>query len=181
MVTNRAYININDEKSKKMILDLLNNSFDETSYNINKKIIEFECKSDAFILKMTNLYNLLSEDFNIKISILVVPYFNGIFIKYLKKLNYEITTIYDLFIKEINNIEIRKDINAIYNSFKKQDIDTIKAFINCNCNAMVSANELYLHRNSFNYRLNNFINHTSIDIRNLYSLMFLQLIFSINK
>ena len=181
MANNKAYIKIDNNKNINLVIDSLNQSFESIDYEIHNNIIKLYCKHDAFLLRLTNIHKLLIQDFNMKNSILVVPFFNEIFEKYINLLGVEILTSYQLFIRLINDDNVKGDLKLLQSKFSKQDIDTIKAFIDCNCNICVCANELYLHRNSLNYRINNFINNTSIDIRDFHSLMFLQLMFSINK
>ncbi|WP_181349259.1 CdaR family transcriptional regulator [Thalassobacillus sp. CUG 92003] len=44
-------------------------------------------------------------------------------------------------------------------------LQTIKAFIQCNFNTTLAAKELYMHRNSLQYRIDKFIEKTGIDVR----------------
>ncbi|EQB35104.1 MULTISPECIES: PucR family transcriptional regulator [Virgibacillus] len=44
-------------------------------------------------------------------------------------------------------------------------LQTIQMFLKCNLNVSVTAKELYMHRNSLQYRLDKFIEKTGIDIR----------------
>lgn len=50
-------------------------------------------------------------------------------------------------------------------------LDTIKMFIHCNLNVTVTAKELYMHRNSLQYRLDKFIEKTGIDVRQFHQAM----------
>ncbi|WP_188456586.1 PucR family transcriptional regulator [Virgibacillus oceani] len=45
-------------------------------------------------------------------------------------------------------------------------LHTIETFIDCNLNVSVTAKELFMHRNSLQYRIDKFIEKTGIDIRN---------------
>lgn len=47
----------------------------------------------------------------------------------------------------------------------KELIHTIKTFFACNLNITVTAKELYMHRNSLQYRIDKFIEKTGLDIR----------------
>ncbi|MDA7028435.1 helix-turn-helix domain-containing protein [Bacillus sp. CLL-7-23] len=42
---------------------------------------------------------------------------------------------------------------------------TIRTYLKCNLNASLSAKHLFIHRNSLQYRIDKFIEHTAIDIR----------------
>ncbi|WP_158701764.1 PucR family transcriptional regulator [Lentibacillus sp. Marseille-P4043] len=54
-------------------------------------------------------------------------------------------------------------------------LQTIEAFIACNLNISVTAKELYMHRNSLQYRLDKFIEKTGIDVRQFPQAMTVQL------
>ncbi|MFD6439554.1 PucR family transcriptional regulator, partial [Peribacillus sp. NPDC060186] len=45
-------------------------------------------------------------------------------------------------------------------------IKTIKTYIECNSNATYAAKQLYIHRNSLQYRIDKFTEKTGLDIRN---------------
>ena len=79
-------------------------------------------------------------------------------------------------------MSIKTDLaKEIINKIEKKDMDTLKAFLSCNCNSIVSANELYLHRNSFNYRMNQLSSNNNIEIRDINTIMFLKLAITLNS
>jgi hypothetical protein len=49
-----------------------------------------------------------------------------------------------------------------------ETILTAKAFIENDCNANATAEALYIHRNTFSYRLSKFIDQTNLDIRDFH-------------
>lgn len=53
----------------------------------------------------------------------------------------------------------------------KEMIRTIQTYIQLNRNATLAAKELYVHRNSLQYRIDKFIEKTGLDIRNFYDSM----------
>ena len=99
--------------------------------------------------------------------------------QYVDKVNNGVSTLFEVFIKLINEEYVKADSNKILEKIKKKDLDTLKAFLQSNCNSCEAANELYLHRNSFNYRMNSVSNTLNIDIRDINSMMFLNLIINI--
>ena len=89
-------------------------------------------------------------------------------LKVLPDLNPGIYTISE-FIREVvllNKIRVVQRLRDYYiNRFNSETIDTILGFIDSDMNASKTAKKLYMHRNTLNYRLDNFINKTEIDVR----------------
>jgi DNA-binding PucR family transcriptional regulator len=52
---------------------------------------------------------------------------------------------------------------------------TAKAFIDAGLNATRAAVKLYVHRNTFNYRLDKFIEQTGLDIRDYHHAFYFKL------
>ena len=64
------------------------------------------------------------------------------------------------------NKEIIGALEKIFDNIDKDLLDCASYYLKCNLNALLAANSLYLHRNTFNYRLNKFIELSKLDIRN---------------
>ncbi len=98
----------------------------------------------------------------------------------LPKLNPKLYTI-ETFIPEIiflNQTELVSRIkNYYYSKFNSETIETVLGFINENMNATKTAKVLYMHRNTLNYRLDNFINKTEIDVRSFIGALAIYLLF----
>ena len=181
MILNRAYIKIDNKNHRNTISEMIRQSFNEVELEWNDNVGNIVAlNTDSFQIVLFKLLISIIQDFNIKISIIIVPYFDNIFIKYLDMSYNRVSTIFEIFVRNIDNGIVKKDMKDIYNSFLRKDVDTIKAFLACNQNSKITASELFLHRNSFNYRLNQFSERTKIDIRDNNSLMFLNLIISYN-
>ncbi|RFU64364.1 CdaR family transcriptional regulator [Bacillus sp. V59.32b] len=66
----------------------------------------------------------------------------------------------------------------------KQDeelITSVKMYIECNSNASLAAKQLYIHRNSLQYRIDKFIEKTGLDIRTFNHALTAYLIILLNK
>ena len=144
-----AYILIDENKNKESlisILDFLFSNYDlDWENNIGFLIVEDD---PSFQLKLEKVHSSAFIDCNIQSSFLVVPYFNALFIKYLKRMKHEVATIYDIFLRNSHLKETKMDCSKIINSISKDNIDTIKAYLKCNGNANAAAEELFLHKNS---------------------------------
>ncbi|MGY0694941.1 PucR family transcriptional regulator [Virgibacillus sp. FSP13] len=74
-----------------------------------------------------------------------------------------------------------KILNTIPEMILKETFDdhellqTIETFITCNLNISVTAKELYMHRNSLQYRIDKFIEKTGFDVRQFPQAMTVQL------
>lgn len=67
---------------------------------------------------------------------------------------------------------VKQEISETLLKDVKEDKETLKmieTFINCNLNISLTAKQLYLHRNSLQYRLDKFIEQTNIDIREFHN------------
>jgi|SRR5690554_1061620 len=64
---------------------------------------------------------------------------------------------------------IIKEIDSSLKHVSFEAIATARAFIEHGCNALAAAESLYIHRNTFSYRLNKFIDQTDLDIRDFHN------------
>ena len=64
------------------------------------------------------------------------------------------------------DLVLYQELKKEFQSISKELLNTAVAYINCNMNACLASKSLYIHRNTFNYRLNKFIEQTQLDIRN---------------
>lgn len=90
-------------------------------------------------------------------------------INYLHKQRvYLLQDIIPILLLENMNPKTKKDISFIlqetYNEDKEQ-LQTIKVFLESNLNVTLAAKKLYMHRNSLQYRIDKFIEKTGIDIK----------------
>ena len=181
MITiNRAYIKVNSKKDRNIIEEMLQEAFEKLDIEWKNDVANLTVyETDSFQLQLMKLLHFNLQDLGMKANVLIVPFFNKVFIKYLNKMNDGVITAFEVFLNYINDPKTKEDAKYIFEMIPKKDLDTIRAFLSCNANSCMAANELYLHRNSFNYRMNHFIDKTQIDIRDLNSLMFLNLIINI--
>ncbi|MBN2541028.1 MAG: helix-turn-helix domain-containing protein [Bacilli bacterium] len=72
---------------------------------------------------------------------------------------------------------IKKLKNYYYSQFNSETIETILGFIDQNLNATKTAKALFMHRNTLNYRLDNFIQKTEIDVRSFFGALSFHMMF----
>lgn len=58
---------------------------------------------------------------------------------------------------------------------------TAGAFLRCGLNASLAAESLFIHRNTFNYRLSQFIDSTGLDIRDYHNALLLEIYFQLGE
>ena len=181
MIENKAYIKIINKKDRSIIEEMLQETFDEVTITWKDNVGKVSTiDSEAFESKLIKLLSFGYQDVGLQASILIVPFFDELFIKYLDLFANQVFTAFEIFVRNINNQFVKLDVKEIINNIEKRDLDTLKAFLSCNCNSLVSANELYLHRNSFNYRMNQLSSNNEIEIRDLNTIMFLKLALTLN-
>lgn len=111
----------------------------------------------------------LGFDFKIYEILVILPKLNrGIYT--IEALIYEIVMLGE---KDL----ISKFKSYYYNRFSPETIETILGFIDENMNASKTAKALYMHRNTLNYRLDNFISRTEIDVRSFKGALAIYLLF----
>lgn len=60
-------------------------------------------------------------------------------------------------------------------------LETAGVYLRAGCNALKACEMLYIHRNTFNFRLNNFISLTALDIRDYHNALLLELYFLLSN
>ncbi len=156
-------------------------------FSINKTFDHYiELSADALInteILVNAREFVIGELFHDFIAFVMPPSFEIMIhdiLEVMPELNPGIYTV-DSFIPEIvlqNKIELIKKLkNYYYNRFSPEIMDTILGFINQNLNASQTAKMLYMHRNTLNYRLDNFIEKTEIDVRTFKGALAIHLLF----
>ncbi len=84
--------------------------------------------------------------------------------------------IMEISLEKINILKMRLK-SFYYSQVGVESINTCLGFVENNFNASLAAKKMYMHRNTLNYRIDNFINKTEIDIKNFKSGMALYLLF----
>ncbi|UJL47555.1 helix-turn-helix domain-containing protein [Virgibacillus sp. NKC19-16] len=147
-------------------------------------IIEEQTADTEENISYGQIIDVLMSDLYVKIKFLVGPYLDNLknidqyyhsFIKGAKTAfaysDKSVITYIDAIsyiLLDLTDVQLRSEITAIVlKEFKTNEdvLHTIKTFIECNLNVSLAAKELYMHRNSLQYRLDKFIEKTGVDIR----------------
>lgn len=69
--------------------------------------------------------------------------------------------------KILNNPKLMESLNRRLEKIGRDEMETARMYLETGRNVNASATHLYLHRNTFRYRLNKFVAQTGIDIREI--------------
>jgi len=125
-------------------------------------------------LDLEEFHLLLVEDFGEDITIMIEPYIEEDFalgpsiIPFLKTLPHQIYYFEDIITYAVlkNNEHLKQEIiSYISTKANNEVIHTVREFIENSMNSSVSAKKLYMHRNTLNYRVDNFIDATQINVK----------------
>ena len=156
-------------------------AFDDIIRNSYTQYIEIEYLNDFngiiladenFFVRLKSIIDILSVDLNTNFIFLESYKLSNLAEKTLLKLQKRCSSgLFSLSLVILQyymsgDLELYEELKKEFSSLKKELLDTAIAYINCNMNACLASKSLYIHRNTFNYRLNKFIEQTSLDIRN---------------
>lgn len=71
-------------------------------------------------------------------------------------------------------------LSACFSHLDHELLLTAGTYLRCGLDASLSAKELFIHRNTFNYRLNSFIEETNLDIRDYHNALLLEIYFQVS-
>ena len=170
-------IYIYQEELNKEIIDLFS--------MIGSSFVVEQVEDDILTVLDTDYYNeepldlemfreLIIQDFNKDIVMLIDPYSEENFILkenvscFMKELNSGVYYFEDIIAYAvIKNKELLKKKIKDYISSKVNNevINTVKEFIENNMNSSSTSKKLFMHRNTLNYRIDNFIEVTKINVK----------------
>lgn len=156
--------------------------FQELNENIMIESIENNCitliDQDYYNeepLDLESYHMLLVEDFDGEVTVFIEPYLEedfpiGTSIKeFISELPHNVYYFEDVitYIVLKNNHELKNEIKEyIATKINTEVLHTVREFIENNMNSSVSAKKLFMHRNTLNYRIDNFIESTHINVKN---------------
>lgn len=87
----------------------------------------------------------------------------------------------DVLMKEMNFADYTSIplLSSCFSHLDHELLLTAGTYLRCGLDASLSAKELFIHRNTFNYRLNLFIEKTNLDIRDYHNALLLEIYFQV--
>ena len=125
-----------------------------------------------FVDTLEGVLPLLVNDLGISITFLVSHNNSNLSHLALTKANKEqCTHLSDIVLECIVNHDYTfvPEMKKEFEHISHEIMMTAEMFVKCGMNASLAARKLYIHRNTFTYRLLKFINQTNLDIRDYYN------------
>lgn len=141
----------------------------------------FILASDAFFDPLENMLSILNQDLGLRLTFLVAhtrsPLTDHCLLLAAKKsINnclYLGDFLWDLALQ--GDRRFKSLVQQEFSKLSRELLLTASVFLRSGLNASKTASKLYIHRNTFNYRLNRFIQFTGLDIRDFHHALYFQL------
>lgn len=132
---------------------------------------------------LQTLFMTLGNDFNTSLTIFNVPFFDEFIYKLFDNIKSPgVYNAYGVLLQMLINQEIKKEeIPDYLSKVSKETLDMVQVYISTGLNGKLTSELLYVHRNTMIYRINQFIEKTNIDIRQLYNANFVYLLILLQK
>lgn len=132
---------------------------------------------------LQTLFMTLGNDFNTSLTIFNVPFFDGFIYKLFENIKSPgVYNAYGVLLQMLINQEVKKEeIPDYLSKISKETLDMIQVYISTGLNGKLTSELLYVHRNTMIYRINQFVEKTGIDIRQLYNANFVYLLILLQK
>lgn len=135
-------------------------------------------KFDNLVSILKILLKVLITDFNIDMAVLITPYEDdNIFLRWIPKV--ELGAVETSFTFALTNfpfdLEIKRELATMFTEVSKELLETIDFYIDSGLNAALTSKRLFVHRNTFNYRLQKFIDISKVDVTDVNNAMLFKL------
>jgi len=137
-------------------------------------------------LDYEGLLELIREDFSVSLSMMIEPYVEEDLpvskesSKHLKSMKSGIYSYEEVLLEALLNKdkEIVSKLKDFINSKLHQEvIHSVRAFVEHNMNSSVTAKALFMHRNTLNYRIDQFVLATHIEVKTFVGAMVVYLLY----
>ncbi len=181
----KTYLLVQTSRINQTIKTHLDGFFDTgDTKTLDSKSFLYRIEPYEESLPHSDIVHLLYTDFDIKIKMVVLTDKHLEFIELnkvhqtLKKMPYDIFSIEEilkqLIIHENQSQFLKQSFGKVLNH---SDILTLNTYATANLNAVKAAKQLYLHRNSLNYRLETIKDKTGIDVKSFAGVLVFYLLF----
>ena len=179
----KAYIYFSGQNLEE-ITNVLEMYEQNTVIQLNNNLLELSIEEELSIESLSHARDVIMGELLQDITVFVLPknfsFKTDELLKILPKLNRGIYLIENLIYElvKLNDCHLLEKLRSYYyNKVGTETIETILGFIDQDLNASKTAKALYMHRNTLNYRLDNFITKTEINVRTFSGAMAMYLLF----
>jgi len=184
MIDRKVYVFLK-QKDKSEIIAFLNIYEEYNIKEIKDNYLEITIKDNFDLETMIKARDFIMVELYQDITVFVSPINFDHKIKeevldFLPRLNNGIYLIENLIYEliRVNEFLLTQRLkDYYYNRFSPETVETILGFIEQDMNASKTAKALYMHRNTLNYRLDNFIEKTEINVRTFKGALAIYLLF----
>lgn len=187
MMKRKIHVYANELSSE--IISLFEGLIDEHHVEVIDKqslvfVDDLYYREDA--LDYEGLYQLIRDDFSVDLTMLIEPYaeddlpVSGECTLHLKQMRTGIYDYEEVLLEAIltrDQTVIRKLKVFIENELHQEVIHSVRAFVLHNMNSSVTAKALFMHRNTLNYRIDQFIQTTHIEVKKFVGAMVIYLLY----
>lgn len=175
-MTQYAFIALKQKVVPSLLRSILKEAFEKYELIEQGSYYQLSVENqNHFLFSLKGMQARLIEDYGLYSSILVVPFVNDIFVKYLAYCTNQTLSVFEVFALNINAPTIKNDIPLILRYIGSRHLDTLKAYLDNNQDANMAASHMFLHRNSYAYRLKKVVEDTSLEYNDFNSLAFIKL------
>lgn len=139
-------------------------------------------------LDYQGLAQLIREDFSIDLTVFIEPYTEHDLIvseectRHLKHMKSGIYSYNEVLLEALlskDQIIVNKLKEFINGELHQEVIHSVRAFVEHNMNSSVTAKSLFMHRNTLNYRIDQFVHATNIEVKTFVGAMCVYLLYRI--
>jgi len=164
------------EKNEELVT-LFNSLSDNISVENNDDDILTVLDNDYYNpepIDLVSFQELIQEDFGGEVTIFIEPYQKEEFVlgesikTFVKELPFGVYFLEDIVTHVVlkSNDDLKQKLKEYISSkVSSEVIHTVREFIENNMNSSQSAKKLFMHRNTLNYRVDNFIDVTHINVK----------------
>jgi hypothetical protein len=141
--------------------------------------------NERFFTEAETLLSPIHDDLGLNITVLCT-HEDGIFARKLLKeavayFPNRCLFLSDVIMKEMSfgDYSALPELGKIFHDVPNELMLTAGTYLRCGLDACLAAQKLFIHRNTFNYRLNQFIEKTHLDIRDYHNALLLELYFQL--
>lgn len=177
----RSYLYIDEDFDNQKTLEKMFSLITQEDVHLKRCVNCYEVSELAGkdFIKIAVSLNTMRHDLVVtNLSLVVFPFYDDKLLKFIEVKKNGINYLFDLlFISFDKNVECKNYFVNLFSKVPDDILDTVKTYTNLNGAVSDVSEIMFTHRNTINYRINRFIQLTSIDIRQLENIALVRWLF----